>query len=264
MTVITAIIEWVKTLQGIDWVLVGLIFLIVVVYIFLLVRITQTQYIGKFIGKWKIRIFGILLGLTVGFYILYNLHNIQSNQWIEILMMAGLVAVTGALAVYAAGQAYASMKMAEEMRAQRVASKPVVIPDIDLQSGQRYFKEKMKDIAQSNFPVVLTNVGTTAAIELELLLKTPRNDSLSQKLPLLLQGGSWRSELRYLYFTDGGEPMFDKPPPEGLYELKVSFRPATSRPNTEFSEVTLPFDLHRGWGDIWRIERHELHQEIKE
>ena len=58
--------------------------------------------------------------------------------------------------------------------------------------------------------------------------------------------------------------MFGKPPPEELYELKVSFRPATSRPNTEFSERTLLFDLYRGWGDVWRIERHELHPEKKE
>ncbi len=180
------------------------------------------------------------------------------TDWIQASSMVVLVVVTSYYALQ-------TKKTVRELRLQRLASKPAVIPDIDLHSGQKDFKEKMKDIAQSNFPVVLTNVGTAAAIELELFLKTPRNDSVSQKLPLLLAGGSWRGELTYLYdFTDGGAPIFDKPPPEGLYELKVSFKPATSRPNTEFSEVTLPFDLHRGWGDIWRIERQEIHREIKE
>ncbi len=177
---------------------------------------------------------------------------------IQAISMVVLVGVT----IFYAWQ---TRRTVSEMRLQRLTTRPVVIPDIDLHYGQKDFNEKMKDIAQSDFPVVLTNVGTAAVIELELFLKTPRNDSVSEKLPLLLPGGSWRSELTYVYdFTEGGEPIFSMPPPEGLYELKVSFKPATSRPNTEFSEVTLPFDLHWGRGAFWRIERHELHQEIKE
>ncbi len=179
-------------------------------------------------------------------------------QAIQAISMVVLVVITG---IYA----WQTRKTVRELRLQRLASKPVVIPDIDLHFGQKDLTEKMEDIAQSDFPVVLTNVGAAAAIELELFLKTPRNDSVSAKLPLLLPGGSWRSELTYVYdFTEGGEPIFSMPPPEGLYELKVTFKPATSRPNTEFSEVTLPFDLHWKYGAFWRIERHELHQEIKE
>ncbi|MGB2799090.1 MAG: hypothetical protein WBC82_04530, partial [Dehalococcoidia bacterium] len=60
-------------------------------------------------------------------------------------------------------------------------------------------------------------------------------------------------------FTKEGEPVFGLPPPEGLYELKVTFRSATSHPNAQPSEVALPFDLHwSGESFFQNIKRHEL------
>ncbi|MFC1983459.1 hypothetical protein ACFLVO_00355 [Chloroflexota bacterium] len=91
-------------------------------------KIPRLPYIGGFFGKKRIRIVGIPLGLLVVFYVFYNLHELQPNEWVEISLLAGLVAATGALAVYAAGQAYASVKMTEEMREQRImASRPAII-----------------------------------------------------------------------------------------------------------------------------------------
>ena len=75
------------------------------VYIYLLVKVPRLPYIGGLVGKRRIRVFGILFGSLVVVYLFYNLYNIQPNGWVEISLLVGLVAATGALALYAAGQA---------------------------------------------------------------------------------------------------------------------------------------------------------------
>ena len=196
-----------------------------------------------------------------------------ASDVIQIVLMGLLVVVTGiyawrtfAISNATKKQADASVKMAEEMSLQRLAAKPAVIPDIDIHFEQKDYTDRMRSIAESDFPVVLTNVGTAAAVELELFLKTPRNEFVSTKLPLLLRDGIWKSTLTYVYeFTEEGEPIFSQPPPEGLYELKVVFRSATFEPNQPFSEFILPFDLHWSGKDFWwKIERHKLCQKLSE
>jgi len=182
-----------------------------------------------------------------------------TTDWIQAIAMVVLVGIT----IFYAWQV---RRTVSEMRLQRLATKPVVVPDIDAYFEQKSYIDNMRDIAQSGFPVVLANVGTATAIELELLLKTPINKFISAKLPLLLPGASWRSKLTYVAdFTKEGEPIYGLPPLEGLYELKVTFRSATSYPDVQFSEVILPFDLHwAGEGFWWNISRHELCQKILE
>jgi len=195
-----------------------------------------------------------------------------TSEWVQIILMGVLVVVTGiyawrtfAISKSSKKQADASINVAEVMKKQLMAARPFVIPDIDVHGNQNTYVENMRDLAQSHFPVAITNVGAATAIELELFLIAPKGNPISTKLPLLLQGGSWRNKLTYVCeFNENGGPIFDMPPPEGRYELKVKFRSAVAEEDMQFSEVTLPFDLHRGWGVIWRIERHELHREIKE
>ena len=138
--------------------------------------------------------------------------------------------------------AEATREQAKEMRERRLAAKPVLIPDIDFEKGS--YDNVMKSIAQGDFPVAVTNVGTQAAIEIEVTMKGPDEKiGNSYKLPLLLPGATWKSIFVYVNeFDESGEPIFGLPPPEGLYELGVTFKPATSD-NALFSEVSLPFEL---------------------
>jgi len=175
--------EWFDTLQGIDWVLMVAIGLIVLVYIYLLVKIPRLPYVGGFIGKQKIRILGIPLGLTVAFYVFCNLHNIRPNEWIEISMLAGLVAATGALAVYAAGQAYASVEMVREMREQR---RPIVVPEVvpfEVETPKIHETDYTRDDIFK-----IRNVGNGPAIELRMVqLDKEKSHPQIQKKAILSQ-----------------------------------------------------------------------------
>ena len=81
----TAIIEWFKALQGIDWVLVGAIMLLFVGYLYILLWIIPSlEFVGGRVGRRKIQVFGILFGPLVVFYLFYSLHSILPNEWVEI------------------------------------------------------------------------------------------------------------------------------------------------------------------------------------
>lgn len=202
-----------------------------------------------------------------------------TSDVIQIALMTLLVVVTGiyawrthAMSKATREQAKASVKMAEEMKAQRLAVKPFVIPDIDIHHEQKDHTEKMRDIVEGNFPVVLTNVGTATAIELRLLLIAPPPTPSSakvimpSKLPLLLQGASWRTDLYYVYdVTPEGEPIFGNPPPEGKYELIATFKSIAHQQERQIWEVSLPFDLHLPHGNFGvSIIRGELRQKLLE
>jgi hypothetical protein len=182
-----------------------------------------------------------------------------TTDWVQATAMIVLVVVTS---VYA----WQTKRMVREMRFQRLTARPVVIPDIGVLHGPGSYTDNMQDLAQSHFPVALTNVGTAAAIELELSLKIPTKNLVSEKLPLLLPGATWTTQLTYVAdFTKEGEPIFDQPRPEGLHELRVTLRPAPTHPEAEFSEVTLPFDLlWTGRSFYWKIKKHELRQRLAE
>ncbi len=174
------------------------------------------------------------------------------TDWIQAISMVVLVGVTS----YYAWQ---TRRTVQELRLQRLASKPVVIPDVDLE--QRGYDSSMKLIAQSNFPVLLTNVGTAAAIELELLLITPESLTglTGTKLPLLLPGATWRGIVSYWGELDEqGKQIFTLPPPEGLYELKVTFR-SNAMQDSKLLEVVVPFELRRsGEAYYYTIEKGKL------
>ena len=180
-----------------------------------------------------------------------------ATDWVQAIAMVVLVGVT----IFYAWQA---RRTAREMRLQRLAARAVVIPDIDVRFGPGSNTDNMKDLAQSHFPVGVTNVGTAAAVELELSLRIPGNNFISENLPLLLPAANWTTQLTYVTdFTEQSEPVFDLPPREGLYELKVTLRSATSSPEAEFSEVTLPFDLHwAGQSFYWKTKKHKLYQKL--
>ena len=217
---------------------------------------------------------GFLIGFCALIVFSVATHSIDMGQTMNLLLLLALVCVTAVYAQRTAEianetkkQANASLKMAEEMKLQRLAARPFVIPDIDIYFSHSSHIEKMKELAESEFPIILTNVGTAAAIELELSLKAPDDDNYAYtRLPLLLPGAEWKSTLTYVWdYDDEKHPIFNMPPHEGFYELKVTFKSAVSQTTTQLSEVTLPFDLQ--WskqGYWWNIKRHNLKQNILE
>ncbi len=168
-------IEWFDALQWIHIVLIVAVLLLFVGYIYLIKKVTQLQYVGGFIGKRKIRVFGILFGSLVVFYLFYNLHKLQPNEWVEISLLAGLVAATGALALYAAGQAHTSVEMAEEIKKQRYnAIRPVL--DIKKTDTLELSEESkttnlglLMEVAKGNIPPFIYcsiyNVGLGTALD---------------------------------------------------------------------------------------------------
>ena len=156
---------WFNALEGIDIVLIVAILLFFMGYLYILLRIIPTlEFVGGRVGKRNIQVFGTLLGSLVVFYLLWNLHGILPNKWVEISLLAGLVAVTSGLAVYAAAQAYASVKMAEEMREQRImTSRPVMI-----QKAMPTIIDGTTTDIFSHFEVY--NAGNGPAIELQVSL----------------------------------------------------------------------------------------------
>lgn len=195
------------------------------------------------------------------------------SEWVSVIVTAVLAGITGFYAKRTADiakltkqQAEASVKMAEEMRQQRLATRPVVIPDIDIHSDDKLYGHKVRGLAQSDFPLILTNVGTAAALELGIELVIPTKESISIKLPLSLQGAQWIGKLTYVAdFDAAGEPIFNQPPPEGTYELSVTFKSTSPKSNAESSKVTLPFDLHwSGRAYYWTVRRKELLLKLSE
>lgn len=192
------------------------------------------------------------------------------GDMIQLSAMCLLVIVTGIYAWRTYVISKAAKEQVEEIRLQRLAARPFVVPDIDIHYYQKSYINNMREIAQGIFPVIITNVGTESAIELEIVLELPiKGDShnqsgttrehMSEKLPLLLQGATWRDELSYVSGVDDeGEPIFSQPPPTGLYDLKVRFKSATYPRDSPLLEVTLPFELRFIKGVWWRIERHKL------
>jgi len=160
-----------------------------------------------------------------------------TGDWIQVGSMCALILLTG----FYAWQTWA---MAKEMAKQRAEAQPLVLPDIDLYFERESYSEDMYDIALGSFPIVVANVGKAAAVDLEISLANGSNLIASRKLPLLPSGGSWKTRFSYVSdWTRDREPIFGTPP-DGLYELKVTFRSATSsKRDHEFSDVTLPFEL---------------------
>jgi len=201
------------------------------------------------------------------------------SDLIQVILMGLLVVVTGiyswrTFAISKAtkeqaqatrDQADASLKMLEEMREQRAEAQAIVVPDIDLFYDTVKYYEAMEELVLGDFPVIVTNVGKAAALDIEISLETESHNFGIQRLPILASGGSWRTKFTYVELTEEGEPIFNQVPPNGLYELTASFRSGTSqlrRPlflgiTSEKSDVTLPFDVHID-GPKVKINRREL------
>ncbi len=173
---------WFNALEGIDIVLIVAILLFFMGYLYILLRIIPTlEFVGRRVGKRKIQVFGTLLGSLVVFYLLWNLHGILPNKWVEISLLAGLVAVTSGLAVYAAAQAYASVKMAEEMRDTRYDALRPIIDIVDAILEPKEMATRAYNAREGIFPQYLPcrlrNVGVGPAIEVYSFIEDDRGET---------------------------------------------------------------------------------------
>jgi 4-amino-4-deoxy-L-arabinose transferase-like glycosyltransferase len=116
-------------------------------------------------GFTRRRLAQVILALGALFitYLAYNVHEIAPADWAQIMLTLGLVAVTGFYALSASRQADASVKMAEEMKEQRIiASRPFVIQRIN------QTKSAGETPTAHLFYFEIYNTGNGPAIELEI------------------------------------------------------------------------------------------------
>ena len=105
----------------------------------------------------------LALGAVFTMYLAYNVREIAPADWAQILLMLGLVAVTGFYALSASRQANASVKMAEEMREQTktlretvsMSVRPSLSIDITRVSGGNTYPFE----PPTNFSVRIENKG---------------------------------------------------------------------------------------------------------
>lgn len=131
------VIEWVQFI-----VLVVAIVLSITLFIFVLVKSIREGFTRN-----RTAIFVLALGLLFITYLTYNRNEILPADWAQIMLVLGLVSVTGIYALFTARQARASVRMAEEMRQQTImASQPLIIlraartESIPSELSQEYFE----------------------------------------------------------------------------------------------------------------------------
>ncbi len=121
-----------------------------------------------FTRRW-IAVLVLGLGFLFIIYVAYNSDKIEPAAQAQIMLMVGLLAVTGVYALSAARQADASVKMAKEMREQRYDS---VRPVVDIRRKvveSRQLNEALaarEENFQYGLSCVLHNVGLGPAIDM--------------------------------------------------------------------------------------------------
>ena len=160
------------TLEPID---IGLIIAGIVLVFALSVLALRIALKANFVSRWSCGLL-VILGIIFIIYLIRNLHGIKPVDWSQLLLVLGLVAVTGLLGLYAAGQARASMKMAEEMSDTRYDT---VRPVIDIQREPRDEDKLPEAVAGKSgdtsrgLVCVLRNIGLGPAIDMHSFVQNP-------------------------------------------------------------------------------------------
>lgn len=152
------------------------IIIVFVIYIYGLFKTVR----GSSPNKWNI-VIGFTIATLFIIYLIFNTYRIEPKDWAQIMLMLGLVLVTTLYAVFTAKQANASVKMAEEMREQRVmASRPVIIQKaVPVEVIGAGLSDKFE----------IYNAGNGPAIELEVLLLDEEKKQLGSQRETFLRAG---------------------------------------------------------------------------
>ncbi|MFC1897582.1 potassium-transporting ATPase subunit F [Chloroflexota bacterium] len=144
------------------WISLAITILVLIYLVYVLIqRFKNKRAVGS-----QLSIILLILGLMFLIFLTYHADEIEGKDWGQIILMLGLVIVTALYASSTEKQAHHSVKMAKEMREQRVmASRPVII------------QKAVHDDQSSHFEIYNTGNGT--AIELQIILldqwKKPSN-----------------------------------------------------------------------------------------
>ena len=131
----------------------------------------------------------VLLPLILLFavFLTYRASELESADWAQIILMIALVAVTAFATLSATRQANASVKMAEEMKEQRVmASRPVIIQKAVIVDETELATEAYCDWF-SYFEVY--NTGNGPAIEVEISLLNKEKTPIHSQRKTFLRAG---------------------------------------------------------------------------
>ena len=237
------VLEWFDALQWIHIALIVTILLVFAGYVYLLVKVTRLEFVGGLVGKRKIRVFGILFGSLVVVYLFYNLYNIQPNGWVEISLLAGLVAATGTLALVTLQQADASVKMAERTQEQTkilretvsLSIRPSISMNVLGTNGGNNYPFEPPD----NFVIELQNTGKGSARNLVVTCEAQDKKVEYSKI-----------ELSSLNVGDKSPQAIRRTPDTSDDKLKVAYVLLKALYNDELGEIwstTTQIDKNDKW-----------------
>ncbi len=136
--------------------------------------------------------FVLALGLLFIVYLAYNAQEIHPADMVQIMLVIGLVAVTGVYALFTARQADASEKMAEEMRQQRLDEvRPYLL--LKLQDGSFSWDTESNMPVDGKFTVTIFNAGKGPATGLVAAFWYPDKVSFLSIKGYLVSGREWKT-----------------------------------------------------------------------
>ena len=198
--------------------------IVLILFSLILGIITIIGAIKKGFTRRRTALFVLSLGILFITYVAYNVREIQPSDWAQILLLLGLVAVTGFYA-------WRTHVMSEEMKEQRVmASRPVII--------QKAVRTPAPGGGYS-YEFEIYNAGNGPAIELEIFL-LDKNEKLirSERRTFLRAGDSPTTFYPYNLASHAGstcyllcryQSIFSRSTKQSWYQTWLPFKPVKSQ-----------------------------------
>ena len=122
-----------------------------------------------------------LLGALFIIYLSYSINEIRPSEWAQILLLLGLVGVTGFYALSATRQANASKEMAEEMKDARYDALRPIIDIVEQTVEPREMATRAYNAKEGIFPKKLScqlrNIGVGPAVEVYSFIEDARGET---------------------------------------------------------------------------------------
>ncbi len=172
------------------WALLIGIVLSLVLFAFALTKARREGFTGRWVAVLIFSVGGLFI-----LYLVYNLQQIEPVDWVQIMLMLALVAVTLFSTMSAIRQANASVKMAEEVKEQRYdAVRPVIDiqRDIDVADVARQTLEANAALSKDTshgLSCILHNIGVGPAIDVHSFIQHPERGRLPWNFVTLAAGG---------------------------------------------------------------------------
>jgi len=145
-------------MAGIEILAVILIIAFILLYVLLLYAAIRVGIGKRDTLGWIATGVAAIIGVLLISYLIGNINNIVPAEWAQILILLGLVTVTGMYALSTRKQADASMKMAEAM------TRPYLLLRLDLADDEFFQWDTYEGKSPSDeFNVLIRNAGSGAA-----------------------------------------------------------------------------------------------------